>query len=72
MVSNDLFQQANTDIVGDPVSEMRPALLRLRDWAYPDHIDHASRTTSATMPRAGIGAVVNVARVAALTASLIE
>ena len=31
----------NTDIMGDPVSEMRPALHRLRDWAYPDQIDHA-------------------------------
>lgn len=31
---------ADTDIMGDLVSEMRPALHRLRDWAYPDQIDH--------------------------------
>jgi hypothetical protein len=27
--------------MGDPVSEIRPALHRLRDWPYPDEIDHA-------------------------------
>ena len=32
---------ADTDIMGDLVSEIRPALHRLRDWAYPDQIDHA-------------------------------
>lgn len=32
---------ADTDITGDYLSEMRPALHKLRDWAYPDQINHA-------------------------------
>jgi hypothetical protein len=32
---------SDTDIMGDFVSEIRPALHRFRDWAYPDQIDHA-------------------------------
>ncbi len=31
----------DSDIKDDFVSEMRPALHRLRDWAYPDQIDHS-------------------------------
>jgi hypothetical protein len=33
--------KADADIMGDLVSEMHPALHRLRDCAYPDQIDHA-------------------------------
>ena len=28
-------------IMDDFVTDIRPALHRLRDWMYPDHIDHA-------------------------------
>jgi|SRR5215472_8953977 len=31
---------ADTDIMGDLVSEIHPALHRVRDWPYPDQIDH--------------------------------
>jgi thiocyanate hydrolase subunit alpha/thiocyanate hydrolase subunit beta len=31
----------NSDATRDYVSQMRPALHRLQDWAYPDRIDHA-------------------------------
>ena len=31
---------ADSDISVDFVSEMRPALHRFRDWAYPDQVDH--------------------------------
>jgi hypothetical protein len=31
---------AATDIMGDLISEIHPALHRLRDWPYPDQIDH--------------------------------
>jgi hypothetical protein len=33
---------ADTDIMGDLVSEIHPVLHRLRDWAYPDQIDMPS------------------------------
>ena len=29
------------DVMGDLVSQQRPALHLLRDWAYPDEVDHA-------------------------------
>lgn len=31
----------DSDIADDFVSEMRPALHRFRDWAYPDQVNHA-------------------------------
>ncbi len=31
----------NSDVMGDLVSQLRPALHRLQDWAYPDELDHA-------------------------------
>ncbi len=32
---------ADTDIMGDLVNAIHPALHRVQDWPYPDQIDHA-------------------------------